>query len=434
MSDPNKARITQRRIGVAVVGAVVLVAIGLFVFGGNDSRAPDAPQRIEGATTQMTELARQPQAETNAFQVYNDRLTRLEQRAENSEGEVERLRVELQAREDDISRLNDEREVILQEAEAIVASMAEELESSRVNSGMPGTGYVSSANPGRPTGSVPVGQQTLPGQDPFAPVGVVGASNTNSTRPADMLQPPSRVLQSIDFSSAEESGAPTTSPVIVRDTANYVPPNAYASARVLVGVDATTGTEFGADPKPILLRITGPARSAMTEGRALETDIIGCLVNGAAYAELSSEKVYVRLERMTCPMNDGSGRTSETEVEGYVAFAGKAGVRGRVISREGDLTERALIAGTLSGLGNSLSQARPGGGFLGGGGITLAGGDVDTPTAGELATTSIAGGVGQAANTLAEYYIERAEQYQPVIEMPTGIDVEIVFLSGATIR
>ena len=30
--------------------------------------------------------------------------------------------------------------------------------------------------------------------------------------------------------------------------------------------------------------------------------------------------------------------------------------------------------------------------------------------------------------------IERAEQYQPVIEMPTGIDVEIVFLEGVFIN
>ena len=34
----------------------------------------------------------------------------------------------------------------------------------------------------------------------------------------------------------------------------------------------------------------------------------------------------------------------------------------------------------------------------------------------------------------AELVIERAEQYQPVVEMPTGIDVEIVFLDGVYVR
>ncbi|OYY52116.1 MAG: flagellar biosynthesis protein FlgI, partial [Halothiobacillus sp. 28-55-5] len=43
---------------------------------------------------------------------------------------------------------------------------------------------------------------------------------------------------------------------------------------------------------------------------------------------------------------------------------------------------------------------------------------------------ALGGGAANAGNTLSQYLIERAEQYQPVIEMPTGIDVEIVFLEG----
>ena len=43
-------------------------------------------------------------------------------------------------------------------------------------------------------------------------------------------------------------------------------------------------------------------------------------------------------------------------------------------------------------------------------------------------------GVAQSADQVSKYLIERAEQYQPVIEMPTGIDVEIVFLEGVFIQ
>ena len=50
----------------------------------------------------------------------------------------------------------------------------------------------------------------------------------------------------------------------------------------------------------------------------------------------------------------------------------------------------------------------------------------------------LGGGLGQgaadAADTVSKYLIERAEQYQPVVEMPTGIDVEIVFLDGVYVR
>ncbi|PZR76219.1 MAG: conjugal transfer protein TraB, partial [Stutzerimonas stutzeri] len=43
-------------------------------------------------------------------------------------------------------------------------------------------------------------------------------------------------------------------------------------------------------------------------------------------------------------------------------------------------------------------------------------------------------GVAQTGDMVSKYLIERAEQYQPVIEMPTGIDVEVVFLEGVYVR
>ena len=55
-------------------------------------------------------------------------------------------------------------------------------------------------------------------------------------------------------------------------------------------------------------------------------------------------------------------------------------------------------------------------------------------TPGQIATGSVGTGVSQAASMLADYYIKRAEQYQPVIEMPTGIQVELVFLSGFQVK
>ena len=44
------------------------------------------------------------------------------------------------------------------------------------------------------------------------------------------------------------------------------------------------------------------------------------------------------------------------------------------------------------------------------------------------------GGIGNAAGVLADYYVKRAEQYQPVIEMPTGIEVELVLLTGFQVQ
>ncbi len=78
----------------------------------------------------------------------------------------------------------------------------------------------------------------------------------------------------------------------------------------------------------------------MQNGKVLTTRIQGCVVNGAARGDLSSEKVYVKLARMTC--DQPGGRVAVSEVKGFISFAGKSGVRGRVVSREGSLVSQGV--------------------------------------------------------------------------------------------
>ena len=145
--------------------------------------------------------------------------------------------------------------------------------------------------------------------------------------------------------------------------------------------------------------------------------------------DLSSEKVYVRLAKMTCPQP--GGRFAESEVKGFIAFGGKTGVRGRVVSREGSLTMQAFMAGLVGGVGSGFSANTAG---VLSGNTTVVNGERQKLSAGEIAQGGIGVGVAKAGDMLSQYLIERAEQYQPVIEMPTGIEVEIVFLEGVFIR
>ena len=216
--------------------------------------------------------------------------------------------------------------------------------------------------------------------------------------------------------------------VNVYDSSQYVAPNSYVSAKVLVGVDMQTGISATADPKPVLFRIEGRAIGVGADGKYQTSDLTGCLVNGAAFAELSSEKVYIKLQKITCPV-DGN-RTLVAKVDGYVTYMGKSGVRGRVVSREGNFAGKAMVAGTLQGLGQAMSTnvQRSQTAIT----TTGAGGSLATVplTSSQIAQDAVGTGVGNASSMLADYYIKRAEQYQPVIEMPTGMDVELVFLDG----
>jgi len=101
--------------------------------------------------------------------------------------------------------------------------------------------------------------------------------------------------------------------------------------------------------------------------------------------------------------------------------SGKAGVRGEVVSREGSLVTNAAIAGTLQGLAGAVSS------------LQNSKIDDDAGAAGiarQLGIGSLAGGAENAAGTLAEYYIRRAEQYQPVVSLYGGTKVELVFMEG----
>jgi conjugal transfer pilus assembly protein TraB len=216
---------------------------------------------------------------------------------------------------------------------------------------------------------------------------------------------------------------------VYSDSPNYLPPNSFATARVIVGVDAAAGVQSQTDPLPVVLRVTGPARSVFQNGKLLTTRIQGCLINGAARGELSSEKVYVKLQKMTCPQP--GGRYAVSEVKGFIAFAGKTGVRGRVVSREGSLVGQAFIAGLVGGIGrgfatNTNLALQPGNVVVNGRRQQLGLGDI--------AQGGLGNGVAESGDMVSKYLIERAEQYQPVIEMPTGVDVEVVFLEGVHVR
>ena len=202
----------------------------------------------------------------------------------------------------------------------------------------------------------------------------------------------------------------------------WLPAGAYAEAIVLAGVDASVGVSSQGDPRPVLLRLTGRARSAAAAGVALEADVTGCTLTGAAYGDLSSEKVYVRLRTMTCSGPD-PGTVIETRVTGFVAGGGKAGVRGPVVSREGALVEKAFLAGLVSGAGETAAGMLrvP----------TGAEGSENAASLSDLGRAGLGAGAGSAGRRVADYLIRRAEQYQPVIQLQTGTRVTVVFIEGA---
>ena len=228
-------------------------------------------------------------------------------------------------------------------------------------------------------------------------------------------------------SVADPSAAAGGAPAGPRPLRYWLPAGSYADAVVLAGVDASAGVSSQGDPRPVLLRLISAARSAAEGGAALEVEVAGCTLTGAAYGDLSSEKVYVRLRTLTCAGPEPR-TVIETEVAGFVTGSGKAGVRGPVVSREGALVEKAFLAGLVSGAGESAANVlQAPAGNSGGDGAAKAASLADVGRAG------LGAGAGSAGRRVADYLIRRAEQYQPVIQLQTGTRVTVVFIEGARI-
>lgn len=408
----------QRLMFGAAAGTLLLLGSWYIFSPGDDTAEADASEKHVSVTS--SDLANTNLSQKEWVAMSERRLLTNEQQSKTMQDQL----AQLPALQDKIATLEQEKQAItnngqqtFEQYEKVLAAQSQEIEKLKTQGPAQTRAPVAQVGPG----GVPAG---LYGQ---APAGVDPAT----------LQPPSQV-KLIAFEGGQNGatgkggvqyGRPEVSPVVVEDSPDFLPPNAIAPATVVVGVDASTGVQSQTDPLPILLRITGPARSVFSQGRLLTTKLEGCLVNGAARGELSSEKVYVKLQKLTC--QQPGGRIAVSEVKGYIAFAGKAGVRGTVVSREGSLTTQAFMAGIVGGIGrgfqaNSQSSLQ---------GVSVStNGKRDKLSLGDIAGGGLGEGISQAGDTVSKYLIERAEQYQPVIEMPTGLDVEIVFLDGVYVR
>ncbi len=199
---------------------------------------------------------------------------------------------------------------------------------------------------------------------------------------------------------------------------NYIPAGSYVKAVLLSGVDVSVGISSQSNPQPVLLRLVHPG--------SLPNHFLGkmrdCRIIAAASGELSTERAQFRLEKLSCIQADG--RVIETDVDGYISGEdGKNGMRGRMIMRDAEVLKRGFLGGLLSGLGKATSQS-----FNTTSVSPL--GAVNTIKGADVFKQAGAEGAGNAFELMAKYNIQRAEQYQPVIQISAGREVFAVFHSG----
>lgn len=205
------------------------------------------------------------------------------------------------------------------------------------------------------------------------------------------------------------------------DTVGTFLPVSFTRGVLLGGLDAPTGGQSQSNPHPILIRLLDNT-VLPNRFRAAYRD---CFVIAAGYGDIGSERAYLRTESLSCVRDDGT--TLEVNLQGSVyGEDGKVGMRGRLVTKQGQLLANALLAGVASGLGQGLASASTTVSTTPLGSMAMASG-IDATRAG------VGNGVGRALDRLAQYYIKLAEQTFPVIEIDAGREVDVVITKGVRI-
>jgi conjugal transfer pilus assembly protein TraB len=207
-----------------------------------------------------------------------------------------------------------------------------------------------------------------------------------------------------------------------KNVSHYLPTGAFATAVLLSGMDAPTGGQAKTNPVPVLLRV----KDAGQLPNFFNSEIDNCHVLGASYGDIASERAHIRLESMTCVLINGD--IIEEKIAGYVAGEdGKAGLRGRLVSKQGALIAKSLLAGISSGVGRSVSQQYQQVSTSALGSVT----SVDPKKSFE---NGLAMGTSNALDKIADFYIDRANEIYPIIEVDANRIGEIILTGGTDLE
>lgn len=195
----------------------------------------------------------------------------------------------------------------------------------------------------------------------------------------------------------------------------WIPSGSFSEAVMIEGADANASVTGQQNTSPVVITLIGDV--SMPNGRTYNMD--QCRVTGEIWGDISSERGEVRTKSISCILKNN--KHIDMPFDGHVAYQGKQGIRGTPVMRNGKIIGYAGAAGLLSGFGEGIkSAATPSVGL----------GATATSGAGDIFKQGIGGGASKAADTLSQYWIKRAEQYHPVIDIGAGNLVTVVFQQG----
>jgi conjugal transfer pilus assembly protein TraB len=198
----------------------------------------------------------------------------------------------------------------------------------------------------------------------------------------------------------------------------YLPPS-FMEANLLTGFDAATSGTSKNSPEPLLLRIKTPA----VLPNDVKAELSGCFVVAEAVGRLDKERADVRLVSLSCLSNEGKA-VIDAQVKGFVTDSdSKVGLSGRVVSRMGAATVRAIVAGLFEGAGDALKASATTT-------STSPLGSTSTIDGSQVGKSALGTGLSQGAQTMSDFYLDLVKQTTPVIEVGAAKKITVIISEG----
>ena len=238
--------------------------------------------------------------------------------------------------------------------------------------------------------------------------------------PPSPPSPPTPQLQRVTLAPPAVQTGAATAAARERDVTTFLPVS-FTRGTLLGGLDAPTGGQAQSNPHPVLIRLASD--SVLPNG--FRGQYRECFVIAAGYGDISAERAYLRTESLSCVRSDGA--TLEVKIQGSVyGEDGKVGLRGRLVTKQGQMLANALLAGVVGGIGQGMATASADY-------STSAFGTVSNLSGSDAYRAGLGTGVGRALDRLAQYYIKLAENTFPVIEIDAGREIDVVITKGVRI-
>ncbi|PND33865.1 conjugal transfer protein TraB [Achromobacter pulmonis] len=414
-------RLTPRQRQYALLGAIVAGGVGVLwlVFAFTGSPKPQAGRTAAQASDVTNIGVMPPGSQVNPVDQWV--------------GTAGRKLAQYETEREEQSRLNKDRQAWEARTMQRFSELEQRLTASQQSANTPPArpaptpALASPVAPPTPTTMPPA--VSLPPAPPAA--GSAGALPTG--QPPQPPTPPIPVIARVSLAqpSRAGTGSPAADGGARQDgggtaaggkTVSTFLPVSFTRGTLLGGLDAPTGGQSQSNPHPVLIRLSD---NSVLPNR-FRGEYKECFVIAAGYGDISSERAYLRTENLSCVRADGA--TLEVRIQGTVyGEDGKVGMRGRLVTKQGQMLANALLAGVVSGIGQGLSTANTTYSTSALGSIASADNSADAYRAG------LGQGVGKALDRLAQYYIKLAENTFPVIEVDAGREIDVVVTKGVRI-